>query len=283
MLKKIYYKLPSNIQNYLDKAAAKITNNSAEEFIYSEIGKNYNLNEKDKAKIVRRLNNAFSKIESATSLDVQLELGKKILSLENNDKNSIVECGCYLGSSSVALSIFARITGRKLIIYDSFEGLPEDMDDIGNRNYPHLKLTGQYKSGMYRATKEQVIKNLKYFGEYEFCELREGFFNESLQKHKEKIDFLFLDVDLVKSTYECIKYLWKYIIDNRYIFSDDACDIDVVSIWFDDKWWLENMRCKAPGYIGSGCGIPLGGKYSSLGYTVKNPKKDKYKKAFFLY
>ena len=55
-----------------------------------------------------------------------------------------------MGSSSVALSIFAKITGRKLIIYDSFEGLPEDMDDVGNRNYPHLELTGTYKKGMYK-------------------------------------------------------------------------------------------------------------------------------------
>ena len=90
----------------------------------------------------------------------------------------------------------------------------------------------------------------------------------------EKIDFLFLDVDLITSTYDCIKYLWKYIVDESFIFSDDACDIDVVSIWFDQKWWKENFGCKPPGYIGSGCGIPLGGKYSSLGYTIKNPKKD---------
>ena len=67
MLKKIYYKLPSNLQNYLNKAAAKISNNSIEEFVYSNVGNNYNLNENDKLKIIRRLNNAFTKIESATT------------------------------------------------------------------------------------------------------------------------------------------------------------------------------------------------------------------------
>ena len=30
---------------------------------------------------------------------------------------------------------------------------------------------------------------------------------------------------------------------------------------------------RPPGYIGSGCGIPLGGKYSSLGFTIKNQSK----------
>ena len=46
---------------------------------------------------------------------------------------------------------------------------------------------------------------------------------------------------------------------------------------------LKNMGCNAPGYVGSGCGIPLGGKYSSLGYTIKNPKKKNIRKLFFLY
>ena len=45
----------------------------------------------------------------------------------------------------------------------------------------------------------------------------------------------------------------------------------------------KNLNCDAPGYIGSGCGIPLeGGKYSSLGYSIKNQKKKITKKAFFL-
>ena len=104
-----------------------------------------------------------------------------------------------------------------------------------------------------------------------------------MKDHSEKIDFLFLDVDLVKSTEDCVKYLWKYLSDNSYIYSDDACDIDVVKFWYDNKWWQENYMCDPPGYIGSGCGIPIGGKYSSLGFTVKNQSKINFKKAHFLY
>ena len=39
MLKKIYHNLPSYIQNYLNEAAAKVSNNSIEEFVYSDIEK----------------------------------------------------------------------------------------------------------------------------------------------------------------------------------------------------------------------------------------------------
>ena len=283
MLKKVYYKLPYIVQNYLNKAASRISNNSIEEFIYSDIGKNYNLNYKDKIKIIKRIQDAFSKIESATSLEVQVELGKKILSLDEKSEDFIVECGSFKGASSVALSIFSKTVNRKLIIYDSFEGLPYDNDEIEGRNYPHLQVTGNYKKGMYKGSLEEVEKNLKFFGEFENCILRKGEFKNVLKDHKEKIDFLFLDVDLVMSTLDCIKHLWPHINNEKYIFSDDACDIDVASVWFDQDWWKSNLNCSPPGYVGSGCGIPLGGKFSSLGYSMKNPKKSNFKKALFLF
>lgn len=283
MLKKVYYKLPSFFQNYLDKAASKVSNNLIENFIYSDIGKNFDLNVGDKKKIIKRIKTSLAKMESATNLETHLELGKKILSLNKNDKGFIVECGAFKGASSISLSIFSQIVDRKLIIYDSFEGLPEDNDQIEGRDYPHLKITGVYKKGMYKGVLEEVQANLKYYGEYDNCILRKGFFNETLKTHKEKIDFLFMDVDLAQSTKDCILYLWPFVNNEKYIFTDDACDIDVVSIWFDNEWWMKNLNCKAPGYVGSGCGIPIAGKYSSLGYSIKNPIKSNYEKAQFLY
>ena len=53
--KKIYYRLPRLIQDYINKAAAKFSNNSLDEFIYSDIGKKYNLSNQDKSNIVRRI------------------------------------------------------------------------------------------------------------------------------------------------------------------------------------------------------------------------------------
>lgn len=281
MLKKIYYNLPDLIQNYIDKAASKISNNYEEEFINSDVGKEYDLTKKDKLKILDRIKYGIKKVQGATSLNVHIELGKKILSL-NPSNNIIVECGCFKGASSISLSIFSKIVNRKLIIYDSFEGLPDD-DDIGKRDYPFLQLTGKYKKGMYNASIDEVTQNLKLYGEFENCELRKGYFEKSLKNHNEKIDFLFLDVDLVKSTQDCIKYLWKHLKNNSYIYTDDACDIDVVKFWFDEKWWKENLNCNPPGYVGSGCGIPIGGKFSSLGFAIKNSDINKFKKAHFLY
>ena len=51
MLKKLYFRLPAIIQNYLNKAAAKVTNSPEEEFINSNIGSNYDLASYDKKRL----------------------------------------------------------------------------------------------------------------------------------------------------------------------------------------------------------------------------------------
>tara|TARA_B100000963_G_C22635631_1_gene677469 strand:- start:3924 stop:4772 length:849 start_codon:yes stop_codon:yes gene_type:complete len=281
VLRYLYHKIPYKIQNYINKAASRITGSFEENFINDNNGYLYGLDKNARIKIVDRIRFNFSKIESATSLISHLELFKRILQLPPENKDYLVECGCYKGSTSITLSIAAKIIGRELIIYDSFEGLPPD-DNIDKRFYPHVSITGQYAEGMYSAQLDDVKKNIEFFGEMECVQLRKGYFNESLKSHNERIDFLFLDVDLVSSTQECIKYLWSFINDNSYIFTDDACDMDVVKVWFDENWWRDNFASKAPGYIGSGCGLPLNYNYSALGYTIKNPDISKYTKPDWL-
>ena len=161
-------------------------------------------------------------------------------------------------------------------MYDSFEGLPNGEKSIPMRYYPHLKVTGFYRKGMYKSTIDEVKKNLLMFGELDVCIFRKGYFNKSLIQHKEKIDFLFLDVDLVSSTKDCLLHLWKHLKNGCYCYSDDACDLDVVIVWFDSRWWLKNFKTKAPGYIGSGCGIPISFSFSSLGYAIKKPDLKKF-------
>ena len=98
----------------------------------------------------------------------------------------IVECGSFKGATTISLSIFSKIVGKKLIIYDSFEGLPKDIDKIQQRNYPYLKLTGKYKEGMYEGNLEEVKQNVSHFGEIDLCDFRKGFFENTMKLHNEK-------------------------------------------------------------------------------------------------
>lgn len=59
------------------------------------------------------------------------------------------------------------------------------------------------------------------------------------------------------------------MIDGRAVYTDDSFDMEVVRVWFDEQWWQKELGQRAPGYVGSGCGLPLSPDYSSLGYTRK--------------
>jgi O-methyltransferase len=270
MLKKLFYILPSIIQSFIVKLSSNFYNNIIEDFINNdEYGKFLNIGPEIKKDILKRLRVSLSKVESATSLEVQIILIMQILKIKRKNI-CVVECGCFKGSSTIALSIICKIIDAKLIVYDSFKGLPSAEKYLGIRKYPHLQLYGYYKKGMYKGALEEVKKNVSLYGELSICEFRSGNFKDSLKNHKEKIDFCFIDVDLTESTKTCIKYLWKKIRNNSYIFTDDACDLKVASVWFDQKWWKDNLNEKAPGYVGSGCGLPIKKTFSSIGYAYKS-------------
>jgi hypothetical protein len=270
MLKKLFYYLPSFIQDLIIKVSNQFYNDIITDFINNDkYGKFHKIGSKQKKNILRRLRVSLSNVQSATSLEIQLILVMQILKI--NKKNiCVVECGCFKGASTIALSIICKIIGAKLIIYDSFEGLPSAEKNLGIRKYPHLNLYGYYKKGMYKGSLNEVKKNINLYGEISVCEFRKGNFKKTLKSHKEKIDFCFIDVDLTESTKLCIKYLWKKIRNNSYIYTDDACDLKVVSVWFDKKWWRDNLNEDAPGYIGSGCGLPIKRIFSSIGYVYKS-------------
>ena len=271
MLKKLFYFTPYKIQNYITRLAFAFISNSSQDFLNNSYGKNYGITKRDREIILKRIKLSLHKVKSATSFEVQLELVKKILSIKKRKRQiCIVECGCFKGSSTIALSIAAKCINAKLIIYDSFIGLPTSEKSLGLRNYPHLGLHGFYKKGMYAGTLDEVKNNIQIFGEISVCEFRSGYFENTLKYHNEKIDLCFIDVDLNSSTETCIKYLWKKLENNSYFFSDDACDLKVVKIWFNESWWKKNLKQKPPGYVGSGCGLPISGNFSSLGYAYKS-------------
>jgi len=269
-LKFFYYSLPEKIRKYIYFKLGPVVNDIENEFIHSEAGKNYGLNTSDRINIVDRIVKILANVKSATNLNVHLTLIKKILEIPKNKDNSyLVEAGCYYGATSCTMSIAAKILNKKLIIYDSFSGLPDD-DEKELKVYDHLKVKGFYEKGMYAGPRNIVENLIKKYGEYDNCLFREGMFENTMPGHSEKICFLFLDVDLKSSTTTAINYLWPYILDNHYIFTDDSCDLGIVKLWFDDNWWNKKFGCSSPGYVGSGCGLPINGEYSSLGYVIKN-------------
>ena len=72
---------------------------------------------------------------------------KEILSMPINSKGVLIECGSFEGASTSVMSIGAKLINKKLIVYDSFEGLP-DVESTKPRLYPYLSVYGYYSKGI---------------------------------------------------------------------------------------------------------------------------------------
>ncbi len=192
------------------------------------------------------------RIPTGTSYKSHLAMALKILETPPEVEGDIVECGTWRGGSAANLSMIAKITGRKLLIFDSFEGLPEG-EDIDRQNF--------YETGDYCGTLDQVKKNLKRYGHIDVCEFNQGWFNETLPHLDRPVLLAFFDVDLELSLETCVRYIWPNLTEKGYIFIDEYVGLDYCSIFWSETYWKKYFDRTPPGLMGSGVGLPLGEYY----------------------
>jgi len=237
------------------------------DFIEGGYGACYGVSADERRNLVRRFRQNTETIQSGTSPLVHLLLARAILSIPPDVAGDIIECGVWKGASTASLSIVCSRVGRRLVVCDSFEGLPDD--GLKRHTGLHTGVYGHYQEGMFRGAEQEVRANVERCGAIEACTFVKGFFNESLRQLSSPISFAFLDVDLESSMRDCLRHIWPLLVDGGYVYTDDAGDLDVVKVFFDDPWWRETLGCRAPGFVGSGCGLPLNPAHSSIGYTRK--------------
>mgnify|MGYP001355685769 CR=1 FL=1 len=254
-----------------------------DDFVNGSWGAEYGVSAGEKKALAERFVQITQSMESGTSPLVHSVLAKEIMSLPPDLKGDVIECGVWKGASTAALSLVCQRVSRRLKVCDSFQGLPPDH---GQRHVGlHTRVYGYYQEGMFRGTLEEVKEAVRAYGALEVCDFIPGFFSDSLRELTEPIVFAFLDVDLESSTRDCLKAIWPLLAEEGLIYSDDAGDLEVVRVYFDDAWWREQLHWPAPGFVGSGCGLPLSPSYSSLGYTRKLGvfREEAWKRAPFLH
>jgi hypothetical protein len=216
------------------------------------------------------------RIQTATSYKGHLAIALKLLEMSPDIAGDVVECGTWKGGSAANLSLVCRIVGRKLLIFDSFEGLPAG--DPRDREASH------YQPGDYRGTLEDVKKNIARCGAPECCEFIKGYFDETLRGFSRPVVLAFLDVDLEASLATCVRSLWPNLVPGGFIFTDECVGTDYVALFYSERWWNESFATTPPGLVGAGTGLPLGDYYigphsgkgahpaqhpSTAGYTFK--------------
>src|SRR4030042_1525696 len=99
-------------------------------FVVSKIGKEYKISRLQKMKLaVKFLRICRSFYPSSFGLTQCLLLAQEIFHLPKSLKGDVVECGCWNGQSAIVLSLACALADRKLIICDSFEGLPRPREE----------------------------------------------------------------------------------------------------------------------------------------------------------
>jgi len=149
-------------------------------------------------KILRQFRHIHKHIECLHSEGELLRIADNMLSKQMLSGN-IVECGTYGGGATCKLSILARLTGRKVIAYDSFEGLPMPINEE----------TKFFAKGDYMTPLELFEHNLAHYGEPDYVQAEVGWFNKTITETcPEQIVLIFEDADIYESVSVCIDKLW---------------------------------------------------------------------------
>lgn len=191
------------------------------------------------------------RMPTGTSYKAHLAMGLKIFETPPDVEGDVVECGTWKGGAAANLSLICRIAGRKLKIYDSFRGLPPNVE--GEKEL--------YNDGDYCGSLEEVKKNIRRFGAIEVCEFVEGWFEDTLPNETSPVLLAFLDVDIESSLETCVRNLWPRLTEKGCIFIDEYVSLDYCSIFWSEWYWKENFDRHPPGLIGAGVGLPLGEYY----------------------
>jgi hypothetical protein len=225
-----------------------------------------------RAEIVDRFEAIDDHVVSGTSPTDGLVLAEAVLNVKAD--GDIVECGCYAGASSAKLSIVAKIMGKRLIVCDSFEGLPTGGEAIVHTRRSTERAQKDWKGGDYSAGLERVRANIETFGEASVCSYVKGWYSETLndQNLPPIISAAFTDVDLMSSAKECLLSLWPRLSHGGIFFSHDVPFIPVLQALYSKSVWNDELKSFPPIFFGAGYGI--NDLSPHMGYMVKGDDLD---------
>jgi len=211
-------------------------------------------NKKDREYVYKRFAIIDKKVKCGHYPYQFLLMAKYILDL--NVPGPLVECGSYKGGGSAKLSILAKMTGRKLYICDSFEGLPNPKFESEAKQHGIVyDYNTTFHKGEFTGSLEEVKSNITKYGCIEVCEFVKGFFDKSLPGLNIAPAFVFTDVDYFSSARDCLKNLWPRMEKNGLWFTHEATYHEYIYGILDSTWWRENMNECPPLIIGAGTGL----------------------------
>ena len=148
----------------------------------------------------------------ATNPEEMIYIARYLYQIHNlSISGDVLECGCFQGYSSCCLSWATSYFSNKLIIADSFEGLP----DVGHK---------VYKPHEYKGDFDIVINNIDSYGVIKNIEFIKGWYKDSLVDFSRKLSMLWMDVDLKESTMDVLNNVYSCLDERGVILSHEYKD-----------------------------------------------------------
>ena len=169
----------------------------------------------------------------------------------------IVELGCFKGGSTAKFSLLCELTGRKLYVFDSFEGLPPPgHEDLKHNLVPwtYGRETVEYSEGAYAGSLNEVKDNIKKYGCIDACNFIKGYFQDTLPNFKENPASIFMDVDYIESARTALKHLWPKLLPGGIFFTHETLSINFIEAITNIQWWENELNENPPLLYGAGYG-----------------------------
>lgn len=239
---KTYFLRKHKLYHFLRKAIKDRDLDSIVAFL-SE--KSMNASFYEKLSIVRRIEQISYCISCPHTQHEMLSVIRTILSVPQDIQGCVVEAGSYKGGSAAKFSIACKMMNRRLMVFDSFEGIPENRE-----RDPYGEL--YHQPGIWCGLLDEVRSKIMRFGELEVCQFIKGWFDNTMPKFNKKIVVIYLDVDLASSTRTCLKYLYPLLVPGGILYSQDGHLPLVIDVFNDDEFWAREVGYQKPHIKGLG-------------------------------
>jgi len=188
-------------------------------------------------------------VECAHRQEEVLPVIGKILSLGEEVAGCIVEAGSYKGGSAAKFSVAAALAKRKLVIFDSFQGIPQNEEEHQTSIFGEAVGFG---GGFYRGGLAEVRANVARYGCLDACEFVKGWFEETMPRFAHPVAVAYLDVDLASSTRTCLRYLYPLLSRGGMLASQDGHLPLVLAVFDDNSFWRDELGEEKPAIEGYG-------------------------------
>lgn len=199
-----------------------------------QVGRLGTLDYRERASLARRLQEVHENVLCAHTHGEMVRIVRQAFSIADDMPGCIVEAGCFKGGSTAKLSIAAAAVGRRLVVFDSFEGIPDNDE-------PHDQTIfgdqARFDAGSYSGRLSEVKDNVSRWGEIDVCEFRQGWFEDTLPTFADPVAVGFIDVDLASSTRTCLEQLYPRLVPNGVLFSHDGHLPLCIDVLTDSALW----------------------------------------------